>query len=71
MNEIFLRLRLVGLLLLALAAISHADAKASLAASEPHFAGLGRLGRDLIRRENTDDILGVRVSANAQAATII
>jgi len=70
-NDICLRFRLVGLLLLTLAAIGHADSKASLAASEPHFAGLGRLGRDLIRRETIDDILGAKGSVGTQAATMV
>jgi hypothetical protein len=71
MHEISHSLRLVGLLLLTLAAIGRADSNASLAGSEPHFAGLGRLGRDLIRRENTDDVSGLTGSIGPQAATII
>ncbi len=58
MNTLPLNVRGVGLALLILAAIGHADLTGSLAASGPHFSGLGRLGRDLIRRANGEEISG-------------
>src|SRR5271170_2967982 len=52
MNDIVFGIRGLCLTLLILAAIAHADLHASIAGSGPHISGLGRLGRDLVRREN-------------------
>jgi hypothetical protein len=58
MTTLPISLRGVGLTLLIAAAICHPDWGASVAARAPHFAGLGRLGRDLIRR-NSGEVYGV------------
>jgi len=52
MNGIFIDIRGLSLTLLILAAIGHADLHASVAGSGLRVSGLGRLGRDLVRREN-------------------
>jgi hypothetical protein len=54
MTTLPLSLRGIGLTFLIAAAICHTDWGASAAARAPHFAGLGRLGRDLVRRSNTE-----------------
>jgi hypothetical protein len=60
MNEISLSIRGLILTLLIFAAIGHADLDASIATVQPHFAGLGRLGRDLVRRPSGEQIVGLR-----------
>lgn len=57
MTTLPLSLRGVGLTLLIAAAICHADWGVSVAAQAPHIAGLGRLGRDLVRR-NSGEVYG-------------
>jgi hypothetical protein len=59
MNTISLSVRGISLTLLILAAISYADLNANLAPAAPHFTGLGRLGRDLVRRPSGKEIGGV------------
>jgi hypothetical protein len=59
MSTITLSVRSVGLALLILAAIGHADLNAGLPSSGPRFSGLGRLGRDLVRRTNGEEIAAV------------
>jgi hypothetical protein len=59
MNTLSLSVRGVSLTLLILAAISYADMNANLATGAPHFTGLGRLGRDLVRRPSGEEIAGV------------
>lgn len=60
MNKFSLSVRDVFLASLILAAIGHADLDASLATVQPHFAGLGRLGRDLVRRPSGEEVAGLR-----------
>jgi hypothetical protein len=59
MSTITLNVRSVGLALLILASIGRADLNAGLPGSGPHFSGLGRLGRDLVRRANGEEIAAV------------
>ncbi len=54
MSNIFLGARGLSLALLILAAIGRADLHTSIAGSVPPISGLGRLGRDLVRRDNGD-----------------
>jgi hypothetical protein len=61
MSKITLSVRSVGMALLILAAVGHADSNANLPASGPQFSGLGRLGRDLIRRTSSEETAGLRV----------
>jgi hypothetical protein len=56
MNDISLSLRSAVLILLTLAAIGHADSDARLATLQPRISGLGRLGRDLVRRTSADEV---------------
>jgi hypothetical protein len=67
MSTITLSVRSVGLALLTLAAIGHAELSAGLPSSGPHFSGLGRLGRDLVRRTNGEDVAGRRETLSARA----
>lgn len=52
MNNIFLGVRGLSFTLLILAAIGHAELNASFVEPGLHVSGLGRLGRDLVGREN-------------------
>jgi hypothetical protein len=54
MRNIFLGVRGLCLALLILAAIGRANLHTSIAGSGYPVSGLGRLGRDLVRRENRD-----------------
>jgi hypothetical protein len=54
MSNIFLGVRGLCLAILILAAIGRADLQTSIAGSGLPVSGLGRLGRDLVRRENRD-----------------
>jgi hypothetical protein len=60
MNTISFSVRGVSLTLLILAAVTKADLHASLAKPAPYFAGLGRLGRDLVRRPSGEETAGSR-----------
>jgi hypothetical protein len=59
MNTISLSVRGSVLSLLILAAIGHADLDVRLAMPESQFAGLGRLGRDLVRRTSGEETAGL------------
>jgi hypothetical protein len=54
MSNIFLGVRGLCLAMLILAAIGRADLQTSIAGSGLPVSGLGRLGRDLVRREIRD-----------------
>jgi hypothetical protein len=60
MNTISFSIRGVSLTLLILAAMAKADLHASLAKPAPYVAGLGRLGRDLVRRPSGEETAGLR-----------
>jgi hypothetical protein len=60
MNSIFIGVRGLGLTLLILVAIGHADLQASVAGSGHRISGLGRLGRDLVRRECSEAASSIR-----------
>ena len=60
MNSILIGVRGLGLTLLILVAIGHADLQASVAGSGLHISGLGRLGRDLVRRESSEAVSSIR-----------
>jgi hypothetical protein len=62
MNKVSLGFRDVMLATLILAAIGHAHWAAILPVVQPHFAGLGRLGRDLIRRPTGEEITSLKKS---------
>jgi len=54
MSNVFFDVRGLSLAILILAATGHADLHANIAGSRPAVSGQGRLGRDLVRRENRD-----------------
>lgn len=45
-------------LVLVLTALGHADLSATLKTSSPHMFGMGRLGRDLVRRGRAEAEIG-------------
>jgi hypothetical protein len=59
MSNVFLGVRGLSLALLILAAIGRADLHASIAGSGHAVSGLGRLGRDLVRREHGDAVSSI------------
>ena len=59
MSNIFLGLRGLTLALLILAAIARADLHTGIAGSGLPVSGLGRLGRDLVRRQNGETASGI------------
>jgi hypothetical protein len=60
MSNIFLGIRGLSLSLLILTAIGHAELYASIPGSGLPVAGLGRLGRDLVRRESSEAFSSIR-----------
>jgi hypothetical protein len=57
MKTIYHGIRGVCLAMLVIAALEHEAALSMRQQSTPHFAGLGRLGRDLARRASGDEQL--------------
>jgi hypothetical protein len=67
MSNIFAGVRGLCLAILILAAIGRADLQTSIASPGLSVSGLGRLGRDLIRRENRDAAASPRETSSAAA----
>jgi hypothetical protein len=60
MSQISFSVRGIILTLSIIAAIGHSHPDTSLAAIQPHFSGLGRLGRDLVRRPGGEEVASSR-----------